>query len=339
MKNNLLKNKLGMIGPLKKTIESDTKYKVDRIKELTGGSMNYVFKVETSQGTVVARIFAKNDFPDDKKLLWVDKALKKAGVNTARIIFCTRKNKPFRFGYMLTEFVEGRDGWSAIRNGDVSLQKYFETFGRLLKRIHAIRLSKNCPLKTSSPKGDYGWFRDVLRNFARKSFLSEKSYVRIQDFVINTLTRYALRCKKVLCHCDPGLQNHIYTKNGRIILIDWDLAEIDIFFRDFSVITIDNKKMDLFGKRQAVTRLIQKAFLRGYGRTGFTSIEIQRATDAHHIISHVQNALAYPPIGKGAVRYKRTTKEILKILGRYPYTVKVSLYLSCVILKSMLLLE
>lgn len=114
-------------------------------------------------------------------------------------------------------------------------------------------------------------------------------------------------------------KSHIYkyTKDGKIVLIDWDLAEIDIFFRDFSVITIDNKKMDLFGKRQAVTHLIQKAFLQGYGRTGFASIEIQRATDAHHIISHVHNALAYPPTGKGADRYKRMTKEILKILGKY----------------------
>jgi len=317
VKNNLLKNKLGMIGPLKMAIENDTKYKVDRIKELAGGSMNYVFKVETNQGTVVARIFAKKDFPNYKKLLWIDKALKRARVDTAGIIFCTRKNDPFRFGYMLTEFVEGKDGWSAIRKGDVSLQKYFETFGRLLKRIHAIRLTKNCPLKTSSPKGNYGWFKGVLRKFARKSSLSEKDHIQIQDFIINTLSHYSRRCKKVLCHCDPGLQNHIYTKNGKIILVDWDLAEIDIFFRDFSVITINDKKMDLFGKRQAVIDLIQRAFLRGYGQTGFTSIEIQRAIDAHHIVSHVQNALAYPPIEKGADRYKRTIKEILKILGRY----------------------
>ena len=306
-----------MIGPLKKAIESDTKYKVGRIKELAGGSMNYVFKVETNQGTVVARIFAKKDFPDCKKLLWIDKALKRAGVDTAGIIFITRKNKPFRFGYMLTEFVEGKDGWSAIRKGDVSLQKYFETFGRLLKRVHAIKITKNCPIKVSSTKGDYGWFKSVLKNFTRESFLSEKDRIRIQDFVINTLTRYARRCKKVLCHCDPGPQNQIYTKDGRIILIDWDLAEIDIFFRDFSVITIDNKKMDLFGKRQAVTDLFQRAFLRGYGQTRFTSIEIQRAIDAHHIISHVYNALACPTIGKRADRYKRTIKEILKILGRY----------------------
>lgn len=317
MRNNLLKKIPGMIESLKIAIESDTEYKVNQIRQLAGGSMNYVFKVETNQGAVVARIFAKKYFPDDKKLLWIDKALKRARVDVAGIIVCTRKNKPFRFGYMLTEFVEGINGWDAVRKGKVSLKKYFETFGQLLKRIHAIRLTKNCPLKTSSPKGNYGWFKGVLKNFARKSLLSEKDRIRIQNFVIDTLARYARRCKKVLCHCDPGLQNHIYTKDGKIILIDWDLAEIDIFFRDFSVITIDNKKMGLFGKRQAVTRLIQRAFLRGYGQTGFTSTEIQRAIDAHHIISHIHNALAYPPIGKGTGRYKKTTKEILKIVGRY----------------------
>ena len=44
----MLKNKLRMIRPLKMAIESDTEYKVDRIKELAGGSMNYIFKVAHS---------------------------------------------------------------------------------------------------------------------------------------------------------------------------------------------------------------------------------------------------------------------------------------------------
>ncbi len=147
MKNDEIKHNLTVDKTLKSAIERDTKYKVVRIKKLLGGSMNQVFKVETDQGTIVARVFSKKDFPDIKKLIWIDNALQKASIDTAKILFCTKKTKPFRFGYMLVEFVEGKNGWNAIRSDEISLQRYFERFGTIVKRIHAVKFTKDCPLK------------------------------------------------------------------------------------------------------------------------------------------------------------------------------------------------
>ena len=135
--------------------------------------------------------------------------------------------------------------------------------------------------------------------------------------MIQTLTPLLPRFKSALCHCDVGPQNQIYTPDGNIVLFDWDLAEAGNLFRDFSVILMDRKEMGHLGKVDEVTVSIQKAFLKGYGKTGFTAEEMQKIIDTHHVISLVYNTLMYAENGKSHVQEKKNMTLIQNILKKH----------------------
>ena len=303
---------------LKKVVATLRKCEVLRVTKLSHSSMNHVFKVETDREVIVARVFAKKDFPDCKKLLWIEKKLHENRIDTPRILYCTNGQKPFRYGFMLIEYIEGVSGWNAIREGKILLEDYFVRLGKMLRRIHGIKLTSSAFFKATHPIGQYQWFKRVVEDLALKMDLPYDIIIHIEDFVIQTLTLFSPRFKNVLCHCDVGPQNQIYTPDGNIILFDWDLAEVGTLFRDLSVILMDKKEMGHLGRVEDVSASIQGAFLRGYGKTGFTAEEMQRIVDAHHVISLVYNTLAYVESGKNHVQEKKNIAMMLKILTKYP---------------------
>lgn len=302
---------------LAEIVETLRKCKVMHVTKFAKGSMNHVFKVETDRETIVARIFAKKDFSDCKKLLWIHKTLLKRSISVPKILYCSKEQTPFHYGFMLMEYVEGVSGWTAIQEGKIALDEYFAKLGGILRRVHAIKITDSAPIKATHPKGQYQWFKSVVQDLASKISLPHQVVIRIQDFVIQTLTLFLPRFKSVLCHCDVGPQNQIYTPDGNIVLFDWDLAEVGNLFRDFSVILMDKKEMRYLGKVEDVSASIQKSFLRGYGKTGFTAEETQRIIDAHHVISLVYNTLAYTESGKSHVQEKKNMTLILNILKKY----------------------
>lgn len=306
-----------MVRDLREVVQVLRKCQVKNITKFSKSSMNHVFKVETDREAIVARVFAKKDFPDCKKLLWIHEVLQGQGIDTPKILYCTKSTKPFRYGFMLVEYIEGVSGWQAMREGRISLDDYFVKLGEILRRVHTIKVTNSAPIRATHPKGQYRWFKKVVADLASKSDLPHETMTRIQDFVIETLTSFLPRFKSVLCHCDVGPQNHIYTPEGKIVLLDWDLAEVGNLFRDFSVILMDGKEMTHFGKMEEVSISIQKAFLRGYGETAFTEEETQKIIDAHHMISLVYNTLAYVEGEKNSVQEKKNKVLMMKILERY----------------------
>lgn len=318
MENDILEYGSTMVRDLREVVQVLRKCQVKNITKFSKSSMNHVFKVETDRETIVARVFAKKDFPDCKKLLWIHEVLQGQGIDTPSILYCTKNQEPFRYGFMLVEYIEGVNGWQAMRDGRISLDDYFVKLGDILRRVHAIKVVNGAPIRATHPKGEYRWFERVVEDLASKSDFPHEIVIRIQDFVIETLTSFSPRFKSVLCHCDVGPQNHIYTPDGKIVLLDWDLAEVGNLFRDFSVILMDVKEMTHFGKMEEVSISIQKAFLRGYGETGFTGEEVQKIIDAHHMISLVYNTLAYVEDEKNSAQEKKNRMLMMKILKRYP---------------------
>ena len=103
MTNDVLKYTPKMDKDLVEIVETLRKCKVIRITKFANGSMNHVFKVETDRGAIVARIFAKKDFPDCRKLLWIHKTLLKRNISVPKILYCSKEQTPFRYGFMLLE--------------------------------------------------------------------------------------------------------------------------------------------------------------------------------------------------------------------------------------------
>ena len=191
------KDLIGMDKDLIGVVEALRKCKVMRVTKFAKGSMNHVFKVETDRETIVARIFAKKDFPDCKKLLWIHKTLFKRSIHVPKILYCSKEQTPFRYGFMLMEYIEGVSGWTAMLEGKISLNDYFVKLGEILRRVHSIKITRTAPIKATHPKGEYQWFKTVVKDLASKIDLSNEVVVRIQEFVwsvphtLDTLSRLA----------------------------------------------------------------------------------------------------------------------------------------------------
>ncbi len=315
MENDLLPYDESMIDDVKTTVEKILNCKAEKVTKFVTGTMNHVFKIETDESVVVARIFGKQNFPNCEKLIWVDDILRTHDISTARILHCEKGQIPFKHGYMLMEFVGGKNGRSAIKDGDISFEDYFIKFGELMRRIHAIRLTEDGAIKLSLFDGGYDWLDSVLADCMVKGSFSTIDIIKVKKFIVESLTKYQTRFKSVLCHCDTGLQNHIYTPSGEIVLIDWDFAEAGSLFRDLSVLTFDGKEIDVFGPREEVIAKITGSFLKGYGEIGFNDDEIKEIVNAHHLISRVFNLAACGDDKAERTNIKRIAEEIRSTLN------------------------
>ena len=107
-----------------------------------------------------------------------DDAIKKNG---------NRKNEDAFVKEKIKEYQEGK----------ISLNDYFVKLGEILRRVHSIKITRTAPIKATHPKGEYQWFKTVVKDLASKIDLSNEVVVRIQEFVwsvphtLDTLSRLA----------------------------------------------------------------------------------------------------------------------------------------------------
>jgi aminoglycoside phosphotransferase (APT) family kinase protein len=304
-----------MKDTLMQAIKAEMGFTVQAIEKIPSGSMNHVFKVDTSSGIVIARVFGQKNSPDTSKLFWIDKKLAENDIDSPRILFGNRSSLYFPYGFMMSEYVEGVNGWEAIQRGGLSLEEYHKKFGALVKQIHSIPLSETGAIKLSDKKYSFNWLDDVLDHFKKVSNFSDSDCYKIKGYIENTFAAFADRFPNVLCHCDIGLQNHLVADNKNITLIDWDLAEADSPFRDIATVTLGVKEMDHFGQRDVVTQKIRAAFLEGYGPTGLEEDEMIRIERAYHLISHIHNLPFHYDAVNGNQQDNETTKEIYEIIN------------------------
>ncbi len=211
---------------------------VESFERLTHGEQNYVYKVKTQDNTYILRVFRSRDWPEESKPLWIESQFKTYNIPHAKTLFQTRNAKHFKFGFMISEFIDGVNGEEAIKTGLISFEDFHIKLFELLSKIHAISIKKFGLINAG--EGEF----ETYQQYRFQDFQEYKTDIlTIPDFDISLLNKAEgiisssykdISEYPVLVHGDPTPDNSILTKDGQVILVDWDDARAGWWFDDMA---------------------------------------------------------------------------------------------------------
>jgi aminoglycoside phosphotransferase (APT) family kinase protein len=254
------------------------------------GNVNGVYRVEAAGRAYALKVFSHADWPEPGKLAWVEASLARAGVPRARLIHYTRAADYFPHGFSLCEFVEGENCKAAVRRGSLSPAAYFELAGALLRQVHAVGPALYGYI--GDGRGMYedftGWLldcdvKDGLRQVDEATV--ETLYPLIERKVGPVLRRYESRFTPALVHGDCNPKNGVLTRDGALVLVDWDEAVGGFWVMDYAGLTYWYSYMRRDGGAPGDAGLeeARAAFFRGYGEPGFDAGELREVEWALHV--------------------------------------------------------
>ena len=218
--------------------------KVKSLERIREGEVNYVYKVKTENQIILFRIARYKDWPDIEKLTWIFKKLAKNSLTHPKVLFSDTSSKYFKFGFIISEWIYGKDGMALIREGKLSRKTAVEKIAETLQKVHQINIG-GFGIFNSEGKGKYKTWEDSLFSFLKDpkykravrtgvygKDLSEKGALTMKE-IIKDLN---FEPKSVLTHQDPTPENVIFYKN-KIALIDWDNAKGSVWIEDLAWIT------------------------------------------------------------------------------------------------------
>jgi thiamine kinase-like enzyme len=233
---------------LTKSIESQLDCKVLSHKPLGKGEHNVNFLLNTIKGDFVLRIYANTQFDNSEKEYKILKKLN--GKCAPKVYFFDNSKSNFKYDYMIQEFIAGI---TLKEFSDNDLKKV----ARIMKEIHQI---KNLTEKRE--------WKEPISSWSKKNIIHNSKYLGVEfhnemkqlySKVLNELEKIKSLIKKYdrinLIHDDIIPENTIKTKEGNLILIDWELATFDYFFFEFGCMVAENH----------LTKKQEEIFLKEYG--------------------------------------------------------------------------
>ena len=217
--------------------------KVKSLERISQGEVNYVYKVETERQMLLVRIARYKNWPDIRKLGWIFNKLEEKGISHPKILFSDTSSKYFRFGFMITEWVDGKDGMSLIREGTLSRKMAVGKIAETLRKVHKVSIDGFGKFNGNG-KGEYTTWEESLFSFLEdskyrkaagdgvyKENLNEKGIQEMKKII----KKLNYQPKPVLTHQDTTPENAIF--NGGVTLIDWDNAIGSSWIDDVAWIT------------------------------------------------------------------------------------------------------
>ena len=293
---------------------------VDKMKH---GEVNHVYKITTSRGNVLMRIFKNKRWPEKGKYLWIERQLLKHKIPHAKILYYSRSSAYFPNGLMITEFIEGWNGRVAVEMHKITLAQAYSHIGKILKAVHKISVKKFGLVNNG--KGNYSDFlkwkleKDVherFKNLKPTKALPEDLLSKIEGRVTECFLPFNKRLKPVLNHGDANRDNGIFSKEGQWILIDWDNARSSTWLDDYSNLTFwaDFRQTKDFAKRRLTT--LRKSFFKGYGKVPFTQSEIGKIEYGLHIIMCMRPLPYYYFNKKNMKDFETTKRKLIRLLKK-----------------------
>jgi Ser/Thr protein kinase RdoA (MazF antagonist) len=264
-------------------VESSIHTKVLSIQKLTHGEVNHVYKVETIDGTVVIRIFRHKYWPGVVRVKHIEKLLKQVSGGHPKTLFLTDESTIFPNGFMITEFIDGKNGQEAIDQKDVSFEQFHRILFRNLKNIYSVPVSGFGHLNPEQDVcDDYLSFRidqlnDRFSDMKNSPEFDEVYRVQIEDIFKDLITPLNARIKPVLVHGDPTPLNTIYTREDQVVILDWDNASSNSFMRDIAWLTY-------WGNSEEEKNAIRwELLLEEFSDMGFNEEELRTLERINHI--------------------------------------------------------
>jgi len=216
-----------------KKIESELNCKLLSKKFLGIGEHNINYLLNTTKGKFVLRIYANFQFDNSEKEYKILKKLN--GKHAPKVYLFDNSKYYFKYDYIIQEFIDGK----ILKNfSDDDIKKII----KILKEIHQITDLRK---KRKS--------ENLISLWCKKNILKTSKYLG-NDFhnnMIKLYSRVLIELEKIkpfikkyhrvhLIHDDIIPENIVKTKNGDLILIDWELASFDYFFLEFGTFIAEN---------------------------------------------------------------------------------------------------
>jgi len=208
-----------------RVFENDIKKPARSIHQFENVENNIVYKIETDSQPYIFKIYNNSNWPEDGKLLLVDKLLTAHGIPHAKILIYNRDTDIFPNGYLIEECLPGAtaDRLNLSKNELISV---FQKLGALVSRLHKIKMTgygytgTGMALWSTYSEFMYDSINDNKGNLLAHKITDEEELECIgQEFWerMKVCDKYP----PVLCHTDLSTKN-IIVHNGDITLIDWD---------------------------------------------------------------------------------------------------------------------
>lgn len=283
------------------TVENDLKTKSISTNRIQAGEVSFVYKIETQdKGAVIGKAFRMQEFiPPEGKLEWIEEQLEKHHIAFAKIHKIDRSSNIFPHGYMIQEFIEGKSGFDLIMDEEISFEEYFNRLATLLQKVHQIPVDGYGAIQNG--RGEYKTFYESKLSYIKSLRERMKGLKNIDESVheavlkvVEDLKKYEHLFKPVLVHGDPPPGNGIITKNGELILIDWDNAGSGIWISEYAGLTSNGAYMWQYKlSKEERNEIIKRSFRNYYKGVNFDDpnlLEIVRLlqvlTAYHSLVVH-----------------------------------------------------
>lgn len=276
------------------TVESPDPEKVSKVvNEVTGsdvknvilinkGAVNHPFLVETREDKLFVRIFSRTSWPEPDKPKWVSDQLDYYNIPHAKQIFYDRSDRFFPCGIEISEYIEGRDA-SEVPLEELTYDDFCRKVVTNLHKVHDVKAKgygfvNNGDGTTDDLNGFL--FTMIDRKIGNlKSYIDDAEVlcIRCKERLKAGLEPYQSRFEPTLVHNDVHAENCRYTKEGEVILIDWDNAMLYPWQMDMATA--------LYWSWDP--KIMKKAFLEEYRDRGFKEKELDEIINVFNIVHSI----------------------------------------------------
>ncbi len=186
---------------------------------------NYVYKLTTAKKQYIFKIY-KQGWPEDGKLLFVNKVLSENNIPCARIVYYCHTDHELSNGFLIEEFLTGIIADKAV----LSMKQENDLFKELAafaSRLHSIKFSKYGYIGSGNPfENTYSEyvldaFDDNTDNLCKKGLFNKDELLDVKNRLYKSL-KLCNQLPPVLCHGDLSTKNVMIQDKGKIVLIDYD---------------------------------------------------------------------------------------------------------------------
>jgi len=187
------------------------------------------------------KIYRKRDWPEDGKLVFVNRKLLEHQIGCAKMIAFDRTDAFFHNGFLLEECLPGETADRMVFDAETG-KEFYKKLALLVSKIHRIPLENYGYIGngTASHSSFIEFMEDkydeITKGLINKKRFDPNSLLEIKQQVIRRL-QPCESLPSVLNHGDLSTKNVMVDQQGELALIDWDDAMACNWIADISRMT------------------------------------------------------------------------------------------------------
>jgi len=250
------------IDTIKTVFAKDMNQTIRSVHRFENVENNSVYKIETPSQPYIFKVYNNSQWPEDGKLLLVDRLLTQHAIPHARIFVYNRDTAAFPHGYLIEECLPGASADRLTLSQD-ELIAVFQQLGAIVSGLHKINMTgygytgTGVALWSTFSEFMYDSMGDNNANLLAHKIIDEDALDRLGKEFWERL-KVCDKFPPVLCHTDLSTKNMVL-HNGEVTLIDWDDVYSLPWVHDIAELTFWLKRE--YGREADVYR---KAFIQHY---------------------------------------------------------------------------